>query len=66
MNESVAGIGRLVALRRAAILDAAGIRASNPSGWLHSIRPPVGPESLREAFLDLRAAPGSIVVRTPY
>ena len=65
-NESVAGVGRLVALRRAAILDAAGIRSVSRSRWLDSIRTPVGPESLRRAFLDLRAAPQSIVVRTPY
>ncbi|MAC19623.1 MAG: hypothetical protein CMJ23_08150 [Phycisphaerae bacterium] len=66
VNESVAGIGRLVALRRAAILDAAEIRGDGTRGWLHSIRTPVGPASLRRAFLDLRAAPGSIMVRTPY
>ena len=65
-SDAVAGIGRLVALRRAAILQAADIPSDDGRGWLDSIRTPEGPESLRRAFLDLRAFPDSIVVRTPY
>lgn len=65
-SDAVVGIGRLVALRRAAILQAADIPSDDGRGWLDSIRIPDGPESLRRAFLDLRASPDSIVIRTPY
>ncbi len=60
------GIQRLVALRRAAILDLEGMPSAPGSDWVASITPPSGPASLRRAFDDLRARPDLLLVRTPY
>ena len=56
------GIGRILALRRAAMLDLEG----HGSRWLESIPSPKGPESLVRAFEDLRSEPATILVRSPY
>ena len=56
------GIGRLLALRRAAMLD----QASGDSSWFESVAPPEGPDSLVAAFEGLRSTPGMVITRSPY
>lgn len=60
------GIPRVVALRRAAILDLDGVPSAPGSSWVESVAPPAGPASLRAMFEDLRSRPGRILLRTPY
>lgn len=63
-----AGIGRLIALRRAAMLDLDGRPGpeSDGEGWVASLAVPERPASLVEAFEDLRSDPGGLLLRTPY
>ena len=56
------GIGRLLALRRAAMLDQTG----GDRSWFDSVASPEGPESLVTAFEGLRAKPVVVLARSPY
>ena len=56
------GIGRLLALRRAAMLDQTG----GDRSWFDSVASPEGPESLVTAFEGLRAKPVAVLARSPY
>lgn len=56
------GIGRLLALRRAAMLDQCG----GGSAWFESVALPGGPDSLVAAFEGLRADPAMVIPRSPY
>ncbi|MBC01916.1 MAG: hypothetical protein CMJ34_01245 [Phycisphaerae bacterium] len=56
------GIGSLLALRRAAMLDL----AAGGGDRVESIAPPEGPETLVRAFEDLRSTPSTMIVRAPY
>jgi hypothetical protein len=60
------GIQRLVALRRAAILDLESVPEAPGKTWVESVTPPSGPDSLQRAFEDLRSRPELLLVRTPY
>jgi hypothetical protein len=60
------GIQRVIALRRAAILDLDGVPDAPGATWVESVTPPSGPDSLRRAFDDLRSRPELLLVRTPY
>ena len=61
-DPSSGGIARLIALRRASILD----ELHGGTRWLDSVAAPSGPRSLVDAFEDLRSTPASIMARTPY
>ncbi len=60
------GIQRLVALRRAAILDLESVPDPPETTWVESVTPPSEPDSLLRAFEDLRSRPELLLVRTPY
>ncbi len=63
---SPVGVHRLIALRRAAILDLDDVAGSAASTWVEAIQPPESPETLRRAFDDLKSQPERLLVRTPY
>lgn len=65
------GIPRIVALRRAAMLDLDGVPVtedidSTGAGWVAAIERPSGPPTLRRLFDDLVSRPAMLLVRTPY
>lgn len=60
------GVHRIVGLRRARILDLEGLEGSPKGNWVDSVARPDGPESLQQAFDDLRSQPESLLVRVPY
>ena len=67
-GESPAGIGRIIALRRAAILDLDGHPGPGEGrdGWVASLATPKRPASLLELFQDLQGDPAGLLSRTPY
>ena len=56
------GIGRILALRRAVMLD----QADQGTRWLSSIAAPAAPETMVAAFENLRSTPTTILARSPY
>ena len=65
-NSPAAGIHRLVALRRARLLDLDGVPGAPAGSWVEAIMPPEHPESLRRSFDDLKSQATLLPVRTPY
>ena len=61
-DPSGSGIGRILALRRAMMLD----QQDQGSQWLDSIAAPDGPGTISAAFDDLRSSPTTILARSPY
>jgi len=60
------GVHRLLALRRAAMLDLDRVPGAPAASWVDSVVPPDRPGTLRRAFDDLRGRPELLLVRTPY
>jgi hypothetical protein len=65
-RSSPPGVHRLIALRRAAVLDLDRVSGSPGRDWTASIVAPDRPASLVRTFEELRSRPEQLLVRTPY